>query len=223
MFGWLFGKKKKHGAQEEPDPADAAEQAADEAFGKAKEEALERVLGPMDDTVFHAIIPFFIGGTLDLYTFSKCIPGTAFVTQELIVRLKEDRPKPGRTGYFELVACLPPGVSREDEEGLSLIQSVLDPIARYASMAALNPNETAEIPQEDGEPTLPIIFDRFTPPPPGNGDLDFAGEKCHLLLCIAVHHSELAFARNNGGAELIAKLKAAKAYPYSDLKRKAAV
>ena len=99
---------------------------------------------------------------------------------------------------------------------------MLNPIARYASMASLNPGETAEIPGEDDGESLPIIFDRFSPNG-GAADLEFAGEKCHLLLCMALHHSELAFARAHGGAELIAKLRAAKVYPYSNLDRKAVV
>lgn len=210
MFGWLFGKKKKADA---PDPAETA---AEEAFLNAKEEALARALGPMDDMVLHAIIPFFVGGTLDLYFFSKCLPGIVVATQELIVRSKDDRPKPNRSGYYELAACLPPGVSRDDKEGIKLIQMLLNPIARYAFDASLNPNETAELPQEDGEPTLPLLFDRFRPK---GVDLDFAGEKCHLLLVMLITHSELAYARENGGAALIAKLKAAGAYPYSSLNR----
>ncbi|MBK7403880.1 MAG: hypothetical protein IPJ41_04400 [Phycisphaerales bacterium] len=52
-----------------------ADSAADEAFADAKQAALERPLGPMDEMVVHSLIPFFLGGGLDLYTFSKCMPG----------------------------------------------------------------------------------------------------------------------------------------------------
>ena len=47
--------------------------------------ALERTLGPMDDTVLHALIPFELGGFLDLYTFSKCIPGTVIAIRRALV------------------------------------------------------------------------------------------------------------------------------------------
>jgi hypothetical protein len=213
MFGRLFGRRKKD--QE----AAARDAAAEEAFGEAKQQSLERTLGPMDEMVYHSIIPFVLGGGLDLYTFSACIPGKAFVTQELVSRDKQGRPKPGRQGHFELVACLPPGKG-DDEDGLQLVNSLLNPIARYASMASLNPGETAEVPGDDGEPTLPVVFDRFDPKGVG---FEVEGEELHLLLCIAVHHSELAHARAKGSADLMKRLQVAGVYPYSWLKRQPVV
>jgi len=216
MFGWLFGRKKKS-EEIEYSPED---EAADTAFYEAKQAALERTLGPMEDTVLHSIIPFAMGGALDLYYFTKCIPGTVFATQELIMREKSDRPRPNKLGYFELVACIPPGADRSDEKQTSFIHQILNPIANYASQAKVNPNETAEIPGDDGEPSLPLIFDRFDPK---HVPFEFNNEKFHLLLCIAVHHSELAYARENSTQDLIKLLQGAGVYPYSNLDRPAVV
>lgn len=216
MFERLFGRKKDN--NDGPDPAEVA---ADEAFDNAKQAALERVLGPMDDMVLHAIIPFFMGGGLDLYTFSKCIPGAVFATQELITRDKKNRTKKGKAGHFELVACLPPtSKGQQDEEGVSLINSILNPVAMYASMAAISPGETAEIPGEDDESTQPLLFDSFNP----NGvPFEFNNEQFSLLLCMPITQAELAFARREGSAPLLARLRAAGAYPYADIKRQSVV
>lgn len=40
-------------------------------YDEAKQTALEKILGKMDDTVGHAIIPFIVGGTVDMYYFSQ--------------------------------------------------------------------------------------------------------------------------------------------------------
>ncbi len=217
MFGKLFGRKKKK--DEGPDPAEIA---ADEAFAEAKQAALERVLGPMDDMVLHAIIPFCMGGGLDLYTFSKCIPGTVVATQELITRDKKSRTKRGKAGHFELVACLPPSSKgQQDDEGISLVNRILNPVGMYASMAALSPGETAEIPgEDDGDPSQPLLLDAFNPK---NVPFDFNGERFALLLCMPITQQELAFAREEGSEKLIVKLKAAGVYPYANVGRASVV
>ena len=75
-----------------------------EEFYDAKHAALERVLGPMDNIVGHAVIPFFVGGALDIYYFSSHIPGTVIATMELIGSDGKG-PKPNRLGLYELVTC----------------------------------------------------------------------------------------------------------------------
>ncbi len=210
MFKNLFGKK----------PSDAEIEAAETAFSEAKQAALERTLGPMDDTVLHALIPFELGGFLDLYTFSKCIPGTVIATQELIACDPKRRTKKGKFGHYELVACLPPGRSRDDAGSLDLINPLLNVVARYAFHAKLNAGETAEVPTSEDGPMQPIMFGAFE----GNGTpFDVMGERFGLLLVMPLHASELAFARSTGTPALIEKLKDAAAWPYADLSRPAVV
>jgi hypothetical protein len=175
----------------------------------------------MDDPVLHAIIGFEVGGALDMYLFSQCVPGaTVIATQELIGRDRKRRPKKNRQGYYELVICLPRGKSPEDESAMSLIRPLLNIIAMYSFEAALNPGETAEVPAGDNDELIPVIFDAFEPK---GVPFEFEGERFGLLLVIPVHPSELAFARAESSETLIEKLKAADAYPYADFSRPAVV
>lgn len=197
----------------------AAVAMTDDQFADAKQAALERSLGPMHKTVLHAIIPFYLGGGLDLYPFMKCIPGTVFATQELIGRSPKERTKPGKRGHFELVACLPPKKTMSDKRGMSLINGLLNPTAMYAFEVPLNPGETAEIPSDDGGTTA-MLLDLFGPL---REPLCVGKEEFHLLLCMAIHPTELEYARKRGTSKLIGLLKQHGAYPYSDLSRKPVV
>jgi hypothetical protein len=47
-----------------------------------KSKGLEDVLGKMHDLVGHAIIPFAVGGAVDLYYFPNHTRGTGFATIE---------------------------------------------------------------------------------------------------------------------------------------------
>lgn len=78
----------------------------------------------------------------------------------------------------------------------------------------MNPHETCEFP-EDMETVggKCLIFDAY-----GNCE---EHEAFGLLLIIEIHRSEMEYARKNGGEKLLAKLKKAGCYPYSDLERAA--
>ncbi len=55
----------------------------DEEFNRhyeLKRQGLEKVLGPMAEVVGHAMIPFMVGGTVDMYYFPNALPGTGFAT-----------------------------------------------------------------------------------------------------------------------------------------------
>ncbi|HHW31968.1 MAG TPA: hypothetical protein GXX20_09905 [Clostridiaceae bacterium] len=45
---------------------------------------MESILGKQYHMVSHAIIPFNVGGTVDIYIYPHAIEGTAFATMELI-------------------------------------------------------------------------------------------------------------------------------------------
>ena len=56
---------------------------AAEEWYEHKSKLMEDILGPEHDMVMHAIIPYAIGGGLDLYYFPHGVPGTAIATKEL--------------------------------------------------------------------------------------------------------------------------------------------
>lgn len=73
FFKNLFGSKKKVFTEEEFI-----------SNYKLKSEAIEKVLGKMENMIGHAIIPFEVGGAVDMYYFSEHIEGTGFATMELL-------------------------------------------------------------------------------------------------------------------------------------------
>lgn len=62
----LFGKKQRQNWTEE----------ALDAFYIAKDKAIQGVLGEQTPTVGHAIIPFEIGGAVDMYYYHHKVKGT---------------------------------------------------------------------------------------------------------------------------------------------------
>ena len=212
----IFGKKeiKKEFSQEEFDKD-----------YELKMAGLEFVLGKSHDLVGHAIIPFEIGGTVDMYYFPNGIKGTGFATMEL---LKPDGtgPIPNRLGTYELVAFTKLDYIQDTAETnpFNLIErrvcGILTGIGSYSFSAKLNPLDTCEIPTKEGEPNICLIFDEYKP----NGKEFKTGNRKHgLLLIMEVHRDEMEFAMNNGTAKLIEKLKEAGYYPYSDLDRESVI
>lgn len=191
---------------------------AAEVFYDAKQKALEQVLGPMDEGVFHSIIPFAMGGSLDLYTFSSVIPGTVYVTQELIGPGKDDRTAAGPKGHYELVVCRKANHD-SDEDGVNLVARLLNPIAQHAFDTPLGPGETAALPgEEDDSPHQLVLLTEFDP----RGVPFAVGDETFFLLCvITIHESEYEFIQKQGVGPFLDKLKAAGEYPYSTLDRPA--
>jgi len=179
------------------------------------------VLGKEHDVVMHAIIPYAIGGGLDLYYFPNGIEGTAIATKELC-----ETPDQGSSndvfGSYELVMFTRHRISLDDakDEATAFgrvhrsINAILNRIAPYSAQATLNPNETCEFPEDmESVGGKCLIFDAY--------GLDAVHAEFGLLAIIEIHRSEMDFARKHGGGELIAKLKRAGYYPYSDLDRSA--
>lgn len=179
------------------------------------------VLGAEHDVVMHAIIPYAIGGGLDLYYFPNGAAGTAIATKEL-----SEIPGEGSSNdifdCYELVMFTRHSIDLDDAHNESTpfgrahisINAILGCIARYSAEASLNPNETCEFP-EDFE-TIGgrcLIFDSY----------GFEGDHAEfgLLAIIEIRRSEMDFARKYGGEQLLNKLKGAGHYPYSDMDRPA--
>lgn len=186
-----------------------------------KSAIMEAMLGKEHDIVMHAVIPYAIGGGLDLYYFPNGVSGTAIATKEL-----SEVPGEGSSNdvfqSYELVMFtkLPLDLdavgSKDSAFGRvhSFINAVLYRIARYSAQATLNPNETCEFPAD--MPTVGgkcLIFDGY-PSYRGEEPTEFG-----LLAVIEIFPSEMAYARKNGGANLIRRLKSSGHYPYSNMDR----
>ncbi len=221
---WPFGKKKEF-----------SDDRLEEHY-EAKQTAMEAILGPMDDTVGHALIPFCLGGGVDMYYFSACMPGTVFATMELIDPDGKG-PKANRLGTYELVTCTrlprPPVEPHEVRKqkikdgtlsDFDLIDSrlcgIMTTIGNYGFEVVIEPGETAELPGKDEQDVNYLVFDEFD-----RKGVPFIveGREHGLILCIEIFRSELDYARESGSAALLAKLKEASFYPYSDLDRSSVI
>lgn len=214
FFKRLFGKAEK------PMPREFTEQEYELDY-KQKSKGLEDLLGKMHGLVGHAIIPFSIGGAVDMYYFPNHIKGTGFATMEL---LEPDGtgPLPNRLGTYELVAFTKHDYNNNDDTQtpFNLIErkvcGIFTTIGFFSRQAVLNPNETCEVPNGVGEENICLVFDLYQP---DNKEFRIGERKHHLLLCVQVFRSEMEFSRANGNEELLKKLKEAGHYPYSDLDR----
>ncbi len=210
----LFGKK------DEPIRRDFSEEEY-ETDDEQKTIGLESVLGNMHNTVGHAIIPFAVGGAVDMYYFPNHIKGTGFATMELLDPAGNG-PLKNRLGTYELVAFTKHDY-KTDEETPTPFDKIerqacgfLSMIGKYSSQAVLNPKETLEVPNGEGKDNTCIVFDDYNP----NDRVFRIGDRTHyLLLCMEIFESEMTYARENGSDGLFKRLREAGHYPYSDMDR----
>lgn len=189
-----------------------------------KDEALARVLGKQHGMVMHAIIPFAVGGGLDLYYFPQR-EGFAIATKELIA---EDGSGPRnrlfRAYELAMFARVPFDLDQAKDAATPMgrmhrrMNGVLNAMARYAPHASLNPNETMEFPADFSDELggQCLILDCWRP---DGQDLVIHGRPFGLMVPINIHRSEMDYARSAGGEHLLAKLKERGHWPYSDLDR----
>jgi hypothetical protein len=184
-----------------------------------KSKGLEEVLGASNGIVGHAIIPFEVGGGVDMYYYDKHIPGTAMVTMELLDPAGNG-PKVNRIGTYELIAFTKEKYNENDTDEnqtpFNLIErrfcGIFTMIGNYSFQAVLNPNETIEVPNNT-DSNYCLLFDKYA-------DFKIGNRDHHLLLCLEVFEKEMNFARKYGSEVLLQIMKDKGHYPYSDLNRK---
>lgn len=216
----LFGGQKK---LDKPEIEKFSEEEYSTDY-ELKEQGLERVLGKMHELVGHALIPFEVGGTVDMYYFLEGIAGTGFATMELLDP-EGNGPLPNSLGTYELVGFTRlvydtiDGTTTPFDEIERRFCGTFTTIGNYSFQAVLKPGDTCEVPRDDEENRC-IIFDNYNP-----DDKEFwiGTRRHHLLLCLEIFRSEMEFARKNGSAELFKLLKQNSCYPYSDLDREPVV
>jgi hypothetical protein len=201
--------------------SDADEELSREWYDR-KSALMESMLGKEHNMVMHAIIPYALGGGLDLYYYPNGISGTAVATKEL-----SEAPGEGSSNdvfqTYELVMftkhAIDLNAAKDDATPFgkvhNSINAILNCIAPYSAEATLNPNETCEFPadmEEVGGRCL--IFDGY-PSYADDQPADFG-----LLAVIEVFRSEMEYSREHGGAKLLERLKTEGYYPYSDMDRR---
>ena len=215
----MLNRLKKFFRVHKEQPLENVTDAQAQAWYEHKRKVMEAALGPGHNSVMHAIIPYAIGGGLDLYYFPHGIPGTGIATMEL-----SELPGQGSSNRvfscYELAMFIRQPLNLDQAKDIttpfgqahSNINSILNQIAPYSATASLNPNETCEFPAEmEKVGGKCLIFDAY--------GLRGRERSFGVLAIIEIHRSEMDFARSAGGAELIKRLKAAGHYPYSDLDR----
>ncbi|HUQ71239.1 MAG TPA: hypothetical protein VM165_17055 [Planctomycetaceae bacterium] len=204
--------------------ADDDDSVAAQAWYDRKSTLMESALGSEHDMVMHAMIPYSIGGALDLYYYPNGRIGTAIATKELC-----ELPGEGSTNdayrTYELVMFTRHSLNLDEAKDDATafgkahksINAILNCIALYSAQATLNPNETCEFPADmEVVGGKCVIFDGYTPSS-DDGPAEFG-----LMAVIEVFRSEMEYARAHGGAELIQRLVDHGYYPYSDLDREPA-
>ena len=180
---------------------------------------MEQILGKQHDMVMHAIIPYAIGGGLDLYYYPNDIEGVGIATMELC-----ETPGEGSSNdqyeLYEIVMftrhALDMDKAKDDNTPFGkahhTINAVLNCVAPYSAQAKLNHNDTCEFPAEmDTVGGKCLIFQAYK----GGEERQPFG----MMAVIEIFRDEMNYARENGTATLVEKLKAAGHFPYSDLDR----
>jgi len=212
MFKKLFGNRKKISPEEE--------ERLENEWHDAKSALMEIILGKEHNMVMHALIPYEIGGALDLYYFPNGIPGTGIATKELSFACRTSSSN-DKFDKYELVMFTSHILNLEHANdnqtpfggAHNRINSILNTLAPYSAAAKVNPYDTIEFPKEMEEiGGICLIADAY-------GSRHDGREDFGLMTIIEIYREEMDFARQNGGAALIDLLKAKGHYPYSDMPR----
>lgn len=152
-------------------------------------------------------VPIYLGGGADVLTFQKHIDGVAYVTAGLI---GDDSQKKTTLGQYELMMCF-----RSANEWAP---SLLSRLAPYTFDAALNPGETMDIgPAMPENSTIAgLLFVTYR-------QFKVNDTSAGILLCIGITESELAQCKAGRSDAVLAALKDADVFPFTDPERGAAI
>ncbi len=189
-----------------------------------KQGRMEAALGPMQEGCVQMIVGPGPRGPNATYFFHQHLKGSGLATMEL-APLTGKAARNSVYKKYELVGFVPMKVGQDlndlsDVAGKTpggQLRAAIAEVGAYAFEAQLQPGNTLEFP-EGFSPSLSgraFVFDAYLPQ---HFDSSFG-----LMLIMEIHREEMAWALENHGENLIAKLKATGAYPFSDLQRPAVV
>lgn len=168
---------------------------------------LSHHFGQPGDAVFHAVVPFHVGGQADVVAFPRYCGGVAYVTAEMT---GEDAGQiPGEFESYELMICARSQNNKAPE--------FIARLARYTCDAKLKAGETMDIGQFFGDRSLRAVL--FCHPQAEPVRFELNGRACGVLLCVGITKDELSFKMKKGSAALLALLKKNRVFPFTEPNR----
>jgi len=170
--------------------------------------AFERLLGKSEDVVGHAMIPLHlgadVGGSADIVYFKQHLPGIIAVTSDWIGCAAQVA---NQLGTYELMIC-----QRDD---VAWGANIIARLASYTLHTALDADHTMDIgpATPDGSTITAFLFLAYA-------QFEVRGRQAGLLLCLGITEDELEACHEGRQAEVVAALKCAGIYPFTDLFRK---
>jgi len=164
---------------------------------------LTPILGNPAKTVFHATIPFQLGGSADVLPFPDYVSGATYVTAELTG--EDVGQKQTSLGNYELMVCT--------RQNMPEAADLISRLARYTCEAKLEPGETMDLGTFFNDSTIRALL--FANPRDEPVHFEFFGKQHGLLLCIGITAEELKFGRSQGTGKLLALLKQHGVFPYT--------
>ncbi|MDR0423984.1 MAG: hypothetical protein LBH39_00745 [Clostridiales Family XIII bacterium] len=198
---------------------------------ETKDKYMESVLGKEYGMVMHAIIPYAIGGGLDLYYYPNYCAGAVIATKEL-TNYKFNEPKNDQYDAYELIMITKHKIDLDSvKEGEPCentfaydhksINGILNCIAPYSTQSKLNQYDTIEFPEDfEGVGGKCLIIDAFSHP---LCDKSTRNKKFGLMLLMEIHRNEMEYAMQQKGRDLIEKFKATGIYPFTGINRPSVV
>jgi len=170
---------------------------------EARIAALTPILGRCADRVYHAVVPFYLGGSADVLSFPDYTAGATFVTAEMTGA--DSGQLSSSLGNYELMIC-----AREE---LSEAADLISQLARYTCEAVLEAGETMDIGTYFGDSSLrALLFAHLSDQPV---QFDFLGTRYGLLLCVGITAQELALKQSSGSLALLDLLRTQGVFPHT--------
>jgi hypothetical protein len=174
---------------------------------QAREAALATLFGPPEPEVFHSPTPLNRGGEADVLAFRGYIPGITYVTADLTGEREDDlvAQLPNSTGCYELMLCT--------RAPVSWAAPALAQLGRYTLDNVVEAGHTMYVGPIAGSSLEHLAF---AEPDLGGKPFAFLGRRYGLLLGIGITEAELRLAQAERTRGLVARLRQARVFPYTD-------
>jgi Suppressor of fused protein (SUFU) len=177
----------------------------------ARMDGLSRHFGKPADSVYHAVVPFSLGGQADVVAFPGYRGGIGYVTSELTG--EEVGQIAGEFESYELMVC-----TRSEE---MKAPEIIARLARYTCDAKLMAGETMDIGGFFGDRSIRAFL--FCHPDDAPVCFQLNQRSCGVLLCLGITKVELDLKMKKGSDVLLALLKEKGVFPFTEPNRSSVV